>query len=94
MIGLVCRDKSKKTRKAGLVIERRLVGETEAPFTSLELSDSGIRCIQLRDIISAGTLTEGRFTYELKVVDKTERELTTSTLEFAAVDPTPSTDGL
>jgi VWFA-related protein len=94
VIGLVCRDKSKKTKKAGLVIERRLIGETEAPFTSLELSDSGVRCIQLRDIISAGTLTEGRFTYEVRVVDKTERELTKSTLEFAAVNPTPSTDGL
>jgi hypothetical protein len=94
VIGLVCRDKSRKSKKAGLVIERRLVGETEAPFTNLELSDSGIRCIQLRDIIRAGTLTEGRFTYELRVVDKTERELTTSTLEFSAVDPNQPTDGL
>ena len=94
VIGLVCRDKSKKTKKAGLIVERRLVGETEAPFTDLELSDSGIRCIQLRDIIRAGTMTEGRFTYELKVVDKSNRELTASSLEFAAVDPNPPADGL
>jgi VWFA-related protein len=94
VIGLVCRDKSKKTKKAGLVIERRLVGETEASFTDLELSDSGIRCIQLRDIIRAGTMTEGTFTYELRVVDKSERELTASTLEFAAVDPTPPANGI
>jgi len=94
VIGLVCRDKSRRSKKAGLVVERRLVGETEAPFTNLELSDSGIRCIQLRDIIKAGTLTEGRFTYELKVVDKTDRELSMSTLEFAAVDPAQPADGL
>jgi VWFA-related protein len=94
VIGLVCRDKSRKSKKAGIVIERRLVGETEAPFTNLELSDSGIRCIQLRDIIKAGTLTEGRFTYELKVTDKTDRELTTATLEFAAIDATLPADGL
>ena len=94
VIGLVCRDDSRKTKKAGLVVSRRLIGDTEAPFTDLELSDSGIRCIQLRDIIRAGTMTEGRFTYELKVVDKTDRELTTSTLEFAAVDPDRPADGL
>ena len=51
VIGLVCRDKTKKTKRAGLVVERRLVGESEAPFVDLELSNSGIRCIQLRDII-------------------------------------------
>jgi hypothetical protein len=94
VIGLVCRDKSRKTKKSGLVIERRLIGETEAPFTDLELSDSGIRCIQLRDIIRAGTMTEGRFTYELKVVDKSARELTASSLEFAAVDPAQPADGI
>ena len=40
------------------------------------------------------TMTEGRFTYELKVVDKSARELTASSLEFAAVDPTQPADGL
>lgn len=94
VIGLVCRDKSKKTKKARLVIERRLIGETEASFTDLELSDSGIRCIQLRDIIRAGTMTEGNFTYELRVVDKSNRELTALKLEFSAVNPTPPEDGI
>ncbi|NIL99928.1 MAG: hypothetical protein GTN89_03010 [Acidobacteria bacterium] len=94
VIGLVCRKDSKRARKAGLVVSRRLVGETEAPFTDLDLSESEIRCVQLRDIIRAGTMTGGRFTYELKVVDKTDRELTTSTLEFAAVDSDQPTDGL
>ncbi len=94
VIGLVCREDSRKARKAGLVVSRRLVGETEAPFADLDLSDSEIRCVQLRDIIRAGTMTEGRFTYELKVVDKTDRELTASTLEFAAVAPEQPGDGL
>jgi hypothetical protein len=94
VIGLVCRDKSKKTKKARLVIERRLIGETEASFTDLELSDSGIRCVLLGDSIRAGTMTEGRFTYELRVVDKSKRELTTAKLEFSAVDPPPPDDGL
>ncbi len=76
------------------MVSRRLVGETQAPFADLDLSESEIRCVQLRDIIRAGTMTEGRFTYELRVVDKTERELTTSTLEFAAVDPDQPGDGL
>ncbi|MEE8412026.1 MAG: hypothetical protein V3S47_05955 [Acidobacteriota bacterium] len=94
VIGLVCRDKSKKPKKARLVIERRLIGETEASFTDLELSDSGIRCIQLRDIIRAGTMTEGNFTYELRVVDKSNRELTALKLEFSAVNSTPPEDGI
>jgi hypothetical protein len=94
VIGLICRDKSKKSKNAGLVVQRRLIGETEASFTDLELSDSGIRCIQLRDIIRAGTLTEGRFTYELKVVDKSARELVTASLEFSAVDPIQPADGI
>ncbi len=94
VIGLVCRNKSKKTKKARLVIERRLIGETEASFTDLELSDSGIRCIQLRDIIRADTMTEGNFTYELRVVDKSNRELTALKLEFSAVNPTPPEDGI
>lgn len=94
VIGLVCRNKSKKMKKARIVIERRLIGETEASFTDLELSDSGIRCIQLRDIIRADTMTEGNFTYELRVVDKSNRELTALKLEFSTVNPTPPEDGI
>jgi len=94
VIGLVCRDKSKKAKKAKLVIERRLVGETEAPFIDLELFDNETRCIQVRDIIRAGTMTEGNFTYELRVVDKAEQALNEATLEFAAVDRNASADGI
>ena len=51
VIGLVCRDKSRKTRDAGLVVERRLVGASEASFTDITLPNNDVRCIQLRDII-------------------------------------------
>jgi VWFA-related protein len=94
VVGLVCREDSKQARKAGLVVERRLVGESEAPFVDLRLSNNGIRCVQVRDIIRANTMTEGNFTYEVRVVDKTAREVTMSTLEFAAVAPRPAADGI
>ena len=93
VIGLVCRDKSRKTREAGLVVERRLVGASEASFTDITLPNNDVRCIQLRDIIRANTMTEGSFTYEVRVVDKQDRELTSSTLEFTAVGPERPEDG-
>jgi hypothetical protein len=49
--------------------------------------------VQLRDIIQANTMTEGNFTYEVRVVDKDNRELMVSTLEFAAVQGARGADG-
>lgn len=86
VIGLVCRDKTKKSRRAGLVVERKLVGESSAPFADLTLSDPDARCVQLRDIIRAGTMTEGNFSYEVRVTNDDQEEVANATFDFSAID--------
>ena len=44
--------------------------------------------------IRAITMTEGSFSYEVRVVDKENQELTASALEFAAVGSAVPDDGI
>lgn len=70
LVSLVCRNKA--TRGA-LRVERRLVGASEASFPEMKLDFGDDRCAQVRDVISAGTMTDGEFTYEVKVLRKDEQ---------------------
>ena len=63
LVGIVCHDR----RKTGRPVERRLVGESTAEFPALDLSAAEERCAVFSDVIPAGTLTPGRFVYEVKV---------------------------
>jgi hypothetical protein len=92
VIGLVCRDKTKKARRAGLIVERKLVGESSAAFTDLTLSDPDARCVQLRDIIRAGTMTEGNFSYEVRVINDDDEEVATATFDFSAIEKATKSD--
>jgi len=83
LIGLVCRSRSKKQI---LRVERVLAGETSASFRPMELEFGDERCAQIRDLIPAKTMTAGSFTYEIHILDLERVELSSSSLDFIAVD--------
>jgi VWFA-related protein len=85
LVGIVCRAKGSKRK---LRVERRLVGEVGsfAPFGSLELDFGDDRCAQIRDLIPAGSMSSGMFSYEIHVFHKKE-ELASTVKEFAAASP-------
>jgi hypothetical protein len=83
---LTCRDG--KQRAASLLVERRLVGETAVEFKPIELAPSEIRCVQIRDVIPADTMTAGGFTYEIRVWRKDE-ELASASREFFVAEAGP-----
>jgi VWFA-related protein len=67
LVGIVCRERS---RKGSLRVERRLVGESAAPFEPLEVSFEGEeRCALIRDIVRSATMSPGEFRYEVRVFD-------------------------
>ena len=63
MIGLVCRGPGVRE----LRIERFLVGDAATEFPPMEIAFGDERCTQVRDLIPAGTMTEGQFSYEIRV---------------------------
>jgi VWFA-related protein len=88
-IGIVCRGRS---AKGGMRVERRLVGETTAEFEPSELDLGEDRCVQIRDLVFERTMTEGTFSYQVRVL-RGDEELASGQLDFhaiagdAAVDP-------
>ena len=73
-------------------VERRLVGETTAEFEPNELDLGEDRCVQIRDLVFERTMTEGAFSYQVRVL-RGDEELASGQLDFhaiagdAAVDP-------
>ena len=65
MIGLVCRGPGVNE----LRVERSLVGDAATEFPPMEIAFGEERCTQVRDLIPAGTMTEGQFSYEIRVPD-------------------------
>ena len=71
MITMICRWKG----RMGVVrVERELTGATSMAFDPIELDLSNERCAGIRDIIPAGTMTEGKFRYEVRVFDGEEQK--------------------
>jgi VWFA-related protein len=48
--------------------ERQLVGETEVSFPTMTLSPDDDQCLQIRDLVTAGSLGAGRLTYVVRIV--------------------------
>lgn len=48
--------------------ERRIVGETEVSFLPMELVPDEGRCVQIRDLVAAGSLGAGRLTYFVRIL--------------------------
>lgn len=67
LVGIVCRPDD-----GALRVERMLVGETSAVFPSMELEGDGDRCSVFSDTIPSGTMTSGRFRYEVRVLSDNE----------------------
>jgi VWFA-related protein len=83
LIGLICRSRSKRSI---LRVERVLSGDNSASFRPMELEFGEERCAQIRDLIPAGTMTEGEFIYEIRILDSEMVELSSSSHQFIAVD--------
>ena len=47
--------------------ERSIAGETEVSFAPLSLTSDKGRCVQIRDMVAAGSLGPGRMTYTVRV---------------------------
>jgi VWFA-related protein len=85
LVGLVCRAKGNKGK---LRVERRLKGsaESSAPFGPMEIEFGEERCVQIRDLIPAGSMSSGMFDYEIHVFRK-EEEVASTVRRFAAATP-------
>jgi hypothetical protein len=65
LVGLVCR---RPGLKDPVRAERKLQGETAVDFAPMDLDFGEDRCVQVRDLIRAGTMGEGDFRYEIRVM--------------------------
>jgi VWFA-related protein len=75
LITLVCTDGSREG--SPVRVKRSLTGFDATSFPVVEIDLSGDdRCIQVRDLVPAQTITEGVFTYEVRVLDDTGRSST------------------
>jgi hypothetical protein len=83
LVSLVCRARTKK--KGKLVVERQLVGDSATTFDPIELKLGKERCVQIRDVISADTMTGGGFIYEIHVFEDGD-ELSSGSQAFSVVE--------
>ncbi len=83
-VGLVCRGRG--GRGGALRVERWLRGASRVEFEPIELGAGGDRCAQVRDVVPAGALGPGSYSYEVRVLDG-DYELASGGREFFAVDP-------
>jgi hypothetical protein len=66
-------------------VERRLVGPVTVDLESIEVVPGEFRCVQIRDVIPAGTLEVGTYTYEVRAI-VAGREYHRMSRRFVAVD--------
>jgi hypothetical protein len=85
VIGIVCRDRG---HKGTMRLERRLVGDADsaAPFATLRPDLRDERCAVFSDLIPAGVMSAGAFTYEIRAYDR-DAELGTTTHSFSVTGP-------
>jgi len=82
LIGLVCRSRNNHHE---LEISRVLAGDSSAEFPVLTFpAKDPARCIQYRDLVPPGAMTEGEFRFQVKVTEN-EEELAAVERKFAAV---------
>ena len=87
VVTLVCRQPS----KGPFHVERTLIGSTGVDFDPLTLERQGDRCVQLRDVVSAGAMGPGGFRYTVRVLDKRGAEVSAAKRDFSVVAATGST---
>jgi hypothetical protein len=70
--------------------ERRIVGETEVSFAPMELGPDEGRCVQIRDLVAAGSLGAGRLTYFVRILSG-DAAIASQELAFDVADlPAPA----
>jgi len=65
--------------------ERRIVGQTEVSFDPTELGPEEGRCVQIRDLVAAGSFGAGRLTYFVRVLSG-DAEIASQELSFDVAD--------
>ncbi len=80
VVGLVCRS---GRHDGSLTVERRLTGENTVPFPAQTIRFEEDHCFLIRDLVTAGTLSNGMFLYDM-TVGNGEGRVTAGNLEFAA----------
>ena len=83
LVALACRGPDKNER---YTLERVLVGETETAFEPLPVRFDDVACAQFRDVIKAGTMTAGSFTYRARLL-RDGMEVATAERTFGAGAP-------
>lgn len=84
LVALVCRGRGDA---AGLRMERALAGGKTVDFPPIELDDSeSRRCVQIRDVVPAGTLQAGDYRYEVRIM-RGSRALAEGGRRLTAVPP-------
>lgn len=87
LVGVVCRgtmlDRAKAAPSSDLQVYRKLRGASDVTFKKVELQQHGDQCLQVRDLIPAGTLGSGHFRYEIRLVTDSG-VIATGTREFTA----------
>lgn len=83
LVAIVCRD---RPRRLAVEVERKLEGETAVGFPPLAVDAGEERCFLLSDVVPAGVMGDGAFTYSVRVLGE-EGELAAAEREFAAVRP-------
>jgi len=87
-VSVVCRGGNSR---AGLRLERNLLGSDAVAFPVTEFPGEHGRCAQVRDVVPAGTLGSGEFAYELRVLSA-ERELARAERVFFTDGPEPPSE--
>lgn len=82
LLGLVCRGSSRATT---VLVERSLVGVRTVDFDPLEIDLASDRCVQIRDLIPADTMTAGAFSYDVRA-SSGGRELAAASFPFYALE--------
>ena len=67
-----------------VTVERTLGTATPVDFQAIHLLPGGDACAQVRDLIQPGTLREGRFRYEVRLVTK-NGEIASGFIEFDTI---------
>ena len=65
LVGVACR--ARRMRRP-IVVERRLTGPVTVDLGPTEVVPGEFRCVQIRDVIPAGTLEPGTYTYEMRAL--------------------------
>lgn len=83
IVGLVCRNRH---NRHPLDVERDLSGDDSALFEAIRLTPDDGQCVQIRDLVPAGTMTAGGFRYDVRVVED-GTTIAAGATEFHATGP-------